>query len=64
MGKALLWLLAALLGVSLCCILLLGTAALLDNDDTIPVPIYLFLILHHRFASFCSIINVGVRLTA
>ena len=27
-------------------------AALPDNDDTIPVPIYLFLIQHHQFASF------------
>ena len=33
MGKALLWLLAALLGVSLCCILLLGTAALLVDTN-------------------------------
>lgn len=47
MGKALLWLLAALLGVSLCCILLLGTAALLvDTNREYPTdsPFYRMLL--------------------
>lgn len=47
MGKALLWLLAALLGVSLCCILLLGTAALLvDTNRDYPTdsPFYRMLL--------------------
>ena len=65
MGKALLWLLAALLGVSLCYILLLGTAALLvDTNREYPTdsPFYRMLLYS---ATACAIrllhIHINVR---
>ena len=61
MGKALLWLLAALLGVSLCCILLLGVAALLvDTNRDYPTdsPFYRMLLLLFHYKSTSAVVTV------